>query len=513
MSHFPEGLQATFPLSQDTGVTPLPHVSMHCWTGALRQVSEHDVAPVQSIEHPVASVHCASQAPEVHVVKHPAEVLLHVEPQPEARQMMPHEPPVAHAPSAAAPSPTSLPLKRESKSWVQPTTQTASTMHVASQCLTATRHLPVAWVAWCMPLAPRRSGVRVCLAAAMCASLTMGAAVAGAQTEKSVETAAMGEAKQLFRRGSALFRQGNYADALPMLRQSFDLVPSPNSELLIARCLRHLGRLVESQDAFAHTEAGARDRIAAGEAKYANTAESAATEGAEVRADLGSIHLVVDRAIAPGAALEVDGVVTAVPPGGDVRIWHLPGSALVTLRPATGATQRETVDVRSGAESDVRFVPVVPPAPEVPRAPTGAPETAPPANVATPSQQAPLAAAAAKRSGRPSWSVPAAIVSGSMTAAGAGVFIGFGLESQKIFGDLRRQCGTTCGTSAEHALANTGKQDQLIANVALGVGAAAAAATAVFTVVALLRPPGPRGGGVTLRLRVGPLEAGLAGDF
>ena len=116
------------------------------------------------------------------------------------------------------------------------------------------------------------------------------AVVPRALAQDSSSATAVAKAKKLFAQGSALYLAGQYGQALELLTNSYNLVPSPNSELVIARCLRDLGRLVEAQASFASAEQEARRRAGQGAPKYAQTADSAAVEGAAVRSSLGTVQ-------------------------------------------------------------------------------------------------------------------------------------------------------------------------------------------------------------------------------
>jgi hypothetical protein len=335
------------------------------------------------------------------------------------------------------------------------------------------------------------------------------AAKAAASAE---EPATVAQAKQLFAQGSALVVAGRYADALPLLQRSFEEVQSPNSELLVARCLRELGRLVDAQSAFTWTETEARRRLEDGEARYQKTAESAAAEGAEVRARLGTIRVRLD-GVEPEARLELDGGPTAVPASGEAVLWHEPGAAMVTLHSSSRGDQTQPVTVRAGAETVVVFAP---PAPVVP------PEATPVIPGVAPSSPARRSAVSAPPASTPApsggvhWSVPVALTTGSLTLVGAGLFTGFGLASSSAYRALRSECGMppSCMTPTQRSEAERGKRDALIANVSLAAGAVAGAATIAIVAVALSRPARARPMVVShLRLRAGLLGVDLQGEF
>jgi hypothetical protein len=285
------------------------------------------------------------------------------------------------------------------------------------------------------------------------------------------EDATRDEAKRLFQQGSSDLLAKRYAEALDNLRASYKLVPSPNSGLLIARCLRELGRRVEAVEMYGTVAADARRRAGEGDAKYTQTADVAAAEGGALRATLGLVRVRVSHP-SPGSTIEIDGVVKAATEG-DIVALHVPGEVTVRFRPASGAEQSQRATLAAGADLRMEFTsgPSVEPAPLPPPPPRGA---APTSDV---------------NGSPPSWTVPAALVSGGLALAGAGVFIGFGLESGSIYDDIDARCRTTGCGAADRAQADVGKRDQTIANVGLAVGIVGAAATFAFL---LVRAVGPR---------------------
>ena len=96
--------------------------------------------------------------------------------------------------------------------------------------------------------------------------------IAFAQSEDDRE-----EAKRLFAQGSTAFLAKRYTEALESLRVSYRLVASPNSGLLIARCLRELNRPVEAVTMYDSVALDARRHAAEGDTKYAQTADVAAS--------------------------------------------------------------------------------------------------------------------------------------------------------------------------------------------------------------------------------------------
>jgi hypothetical protein len=316
-----------------------------------------------------------------------------------------------------------------------------------------------------------RLRVLVMVAAAAVGSAPVLAAprVAYAQTEDARE-----EAKRLFAQGSAAFLAKRYSEALESLRVSYKLVPSPNSGLLIARCLRELNRPVDAVEMYDSVAADARRRANEGDTKYGQTAEVATAEGGAVRATLGTVRVRVARAPA-GSRVEIDGGVGMPVGEGDVVVLHPPGEVRVKLKPRAGAEQSQRATVVAGGEVRVEFATA-----EV----GAAPPVEPPAVVPP--------KAGDKEGEPPSWTLPAALVGGGLALAGTGLFIGFGLKSQSTYDELERTCGRAgCGAD-QRTRADEGKRDQTIANVGLAVGITGAAATIA---ILLVRAYSPRAGG------------------
>ncbi len=308
-------------------------------------------------------------------------------------------------------------------------------------------------------------------------------AAARAQPNHGEEASANGaEAKKLFSRGSQLFLAKRYSEALVALRSSYNLVPSPNSGLLVARCLRELGQPVEAQDVFAAVEAEARRRVAAGSGKYARTAEAAASEGAAVRATLGSLVIHVD-AVEAGTRLEVDGAPVTLSADGNATVWHAPGEATVSVRPASGMEQQQVATLSAGQELKMDFK-LTPPAAA---STTPTPFVSPPKGAEGPSPSPATPSRERPKTGEPaggSWAKSAAWVAGGATVVGFGLFTGFGLASQSEYRDLSNRCGPNRCGPADQSEALAGERNQTIANVCLIVGSAAAAATITFIVIA-----------------------------
>lgn len=324
----------------------------------------------------------------------------------------------------------------------------------------------------------RRTIAARALATVLALSITASTTRASADVPDASEST-LEEARASLKEGTAKLYAGNPAEALVLLVRSYALFPSPNTELLLGRAQRELGRRVEAVASLEHAAAEASRRAAKGEAKYAPTATAARDEALALRAKLGVIelHLADPR----GASVVVDGKPVTFASAADVVLLHEPGRAEISVQ-SGGAEQRQIVTVLAGSTLRLEFgggasrPAAVAPMPAA-RAPAdmGPP---PPAGAATP------------------WTTPAAWTAAAVTAAGLGTFAFFGLRSASTYDDLAERCGPTCG-AADRAEADRGERDQTIANVGLAVAAAAAVSLVLFVVLAP-----SRGGGTSSAPRV-----------
>lgn len=293
-----------------------------------------------------------------------------------------------------------------------------------------------------------------------------------AYSADTTDPAAVEAARSLFAEGTAHFQAGRWGAALAALRRSHALVESPNTELMIARSLRELGRSVEAVTAFEQAAGAAGAKVAEGEPKYAPTKRAAEEEGRKLRATLGSIRVRVAKR--PGLVVIIDGRPVTLDAAGEATVLHPPGNATVFVSDASGAEQRQALTVVAGSTVELEFA-----ADASPRALSLSP------NVIAPAEPTP---AAEPRASTGSWAVPAAIATGVLTLAGTGIFVGFGSDSRAKYDALDARCGPSSCGPAERAEADAGERSQVIANVGLAVAGVAAVATIAFVVVALTSP-------------------------
>lgn len=296
-------------------------------------------------------------------------------------------------------------------------------------------------------------------------------------------------AVELFRDGVKLAQEGKCAEALPLLTRSFELAPSPNSELVVARCLRDTGRIVEALARYEAAAAEAQRRVGEGQTKYERTADEAKREGDEVKSRLGTVTVEV-RGAKEGATVEIEGQKVELDANGQAKALRPPGRTRVVVRVSPDKTFDRVVEVGAGAQA---FVAV-----DVATIEKGGPKEVP----------KPVPSGGSRRD----WAYPLSWVAGGLATAGFAAFAGLGLTSQSLYDDLESSCGNRCGARRDDV--ERGESLQLGANISLGVAAGLSAVSAAFLVVALT-DPGPEtlaepAEKVTLRVGPGGVVLGVA---
>src|SRR6185369_14288178 len=89
---------------------------------------------------------------------------------------------------------------------------------------------------------------------------------------------------------------------------SLAMLPSPNSRLYIARCLRALGKVGSAFVSYRLAMREATDRLnATGEKRYAATRDAATSEMAEIEAKVPRLTITIPSDVLPEFVVKVDG--------------------------------------------------------------------------------------------------------------------------------------------------------------------------------------------------------------
>jgi hypothetical protein len=294
-------------------------------------------------------------------------------------------------------------------------------------------------------------------------------------------------AQKTFEAGDDLYEAGRYAEALTAFRASHDLVASPNSRLMVARCLRELGRYAQAHRELERTISASQ----ASAGRYAEAAEAAVAEQAALAQHVTFIVLPRGRGVESFRIAEDSysadqvGERIAAMPGEVIVSFHINGEERsVTLdAQAQGLTE---VDVDGDAEAEL-------PLKGVPKVEAEEPA---PVHVESGSGE------------RGSYLHYAIAGSGVALIGGAG-FLVFGSLSNSQYETLEDSCpADRCPPDRQESI-DKGKRYQLYANVSLGVGVMGLATAAVF----YLLEPAQEQDAPTVGLTSGPGWVGVGGRF
>lgn len=330
------------------------------------------------------------------------------------------------------------------------------------------------------------------LSASLAAAYALGAAPAFAQPKGAAPAAASSDANpkkalELFKKGQGLYKANKFAEALPLFRESYQLVASPNSRFYVARCLAGTG---DNVGAYVEFEAVIADIDARAEAKYKDTRDVAAQERTDVAAKIALLTVNVANAGAD-TRLSVAGVDIARDAWGK-PIPLAPGAVEVVLTRPPAAPESQRLELRAGDKRPL----------ELDAAIAAAPPPPPPPGAVS---------AGSRRVLR-----PIAYLAGGIGVAGMGVFAAFGVMANGTYSQLEKDCSKAGGTrvcpSTSQKQIDDGKLQKDIANIGLIAGAAGLA-TGV-TLFILSRDSSPKTDEApTVQPVVGPAYLGVQGSF
>lgn len=264
-------------------------------------------------------------------------------------------------------------------------------------------------------------------------------------------------AQARYNEGAGLFARARYDEALESFKASYAVVASPNSQLMIARCLIELDKPLEAYVELERVEAAAT-QAAAGDPRYAETADKAKTLRGELRAKLAVVRLsVVGGAdVASAGMITIDGVEVPAASWQEPRVVA-PGQHQITGSYYGEVRFRASETLAAGDDKeiviDLRAADAAPP-PLPPAGPTPVPRQE--------SDDISL--------------IPFAATAGGVGVAGLILFAITGTMNATTYSDLEAlcpegRCPDSEGVSIE-ARKSEGRTQQTLANVGLVIGLA-----------------------------------------
>jgi hypothetical protein len=333
-----------------------------------------------------------------------------------------------------------------------------------------------------------RSRASIVLIALVVVLAGSGARAAGVdpETARAPEKA---QAQAYFAKARAAFEAGDFARALREARASWEVVASPNARLFISRCLREMGKLAEAYVEYGATmdDAGA---LARKEPRYAETARAATSERAEVEPRIGKLVVNVERP-ADDTVVSIQGqpisrAAWATP------LAENPGTVLVVVQEGGREMDRKSATVAAGTTQSVSVEGAPPPPPEV------APTTPPPV---------------AEDGKRGAKLRTAAYATAGVGAAGFVLFAVFGALNNSTYGDLESACHAGVCPASKAGEISTGRTEQIVGNVGLGVGIAGVAAGATLFALSFTHGSSMPAKDATTSIVVSPTFVGLRGEL
>lgn len=303
-------------------------------------------------------------------------------------------------------------------------------------------------------------------------------AASEANTKKAVE---------LFKKGQGLYKANKFSEALPVLRESYALVASPNSQIYIARCLAGTNDLV---GAYLEFEALIADVDARKDPKYDKTRESAVGERDELLTKIALVTVNVANAT-PDARVTV-GFKEVPRESWGKPLPFMPGTVDVTLTAPPAAPQTQNLELTGGQRRTINLDT------------TGKQDTG--GDVTPPST------GGSRRILR-----PIAYAAGGVGVVGIGMFAVAGAMANATFSDLDSKCAKGDGTRACSGVTqgqiDDGKLQKDLANIGLIIGAAGLA-TGV-TLFVLSREPSKKDDApkTAVQAIIGPSYLGVQGSF
>jgi hypothetical protein len=178
-----------------------------------------------------------------------------------------------------------------------------------------------------------------CLVLAAAMLLAFSAKAAGV----SVETASRAElnaAKDPYQEGVRAMSAGRYSAAVDKFRESYNIVASPNSQLMLGRALIKVNRLMEAYRELQEAVARATE-LAATQHKYQKTAESAKREIDDLKLELAFVTVI------PGTEVILGGRKLSAADWGKPQPM-MPGRARVEIVASDGRTREKNMRLDPG---------------------------------------------------------------------------------------------------------------------------------------------------------------------
>ena len=294
------------------------------------------------------------------------------------------------------------------------------------------------------------------------------------------------QAQSRFRRGKHAFDNANFEMALEEFRASFEIVASPNTRLMVARCLREQKKFVAAYAELGRTAIEAQE-LERSDSRYGRAAKAAEAERKALESELGFVHLTVlhatDRTSLRVNREEIKKEAWTEP------VPVLPGEVVLSLETPGYRPAEQTVSMQVGAHVEVTLDATANPDRE--------------ADTVALSSSAQLEDSPQERDLR-----PYAYVAGGVGLAGLATFGVAGWMARSDFNELDDACGGRPCPPSKQDQVDAGRTKQTVANVGLVVGVLG---LATGTTLFLLSSPEPKSAKKQVGVVVSPGWVGVRG--
>ncbi len=279
----------------------------------------------------------------------------------------------------------------------------------------------------------RREKLTLSTTTILLALLCAGAAYAAGVNVIDASKAELNDAKGPYMDGVKAMNAKHYKEAVDKFQESYNIVASPNSRLMLGRALVKVNRPLDAYKELEETVAQATE-LAGRQPKYQKTADAARKELDDVKVELAFITVI------PGTEVSIGGRKLSDVDWGKPMPVN-PGRVLVEITATDGRIRKKRLRLEPGVTRVLTA--------DLTASSSYSAQS--PAEEEAPKEKEHHEEAAAASSGPASGLDRRTVgyVSGAVGIVGVGAFVGFNVAASSTFGNLKEKCsGKTCSSAA-----------------------------------------------------------------
>ena len=278
----------------------------------------------------------------------------------------------------------------------------------------------------------------------------------------------LNDAKGPYMEGVAAMNSRHYKAAVEKFQESYNIVASPNSRLMLGRALMKVNRPLDAYKELEETVTQATE-LAGRQPKYQKTADAARKELDDVKVELAFITVI------PGTEVSIGGRKLSETDWGK-PMPVTPGRVYVEITATDGRVRKKRLRLEAGVTRVLT----------ADLTPTSSYSNKPPPEEEKPKDQEQHQEESASSSSGPSSGLDrrtVGYISGVAGIVGVGAFVGFQVAGNSIFGNLKEKCsGKICSATAVDNAETKGRYEGFsYASLALGLAGLGLGAYLVLT--------------------------------